>query len=208
MPHQNWVTPNGDIVVGPGGHPGTFFGNRGPLVRDGVVRHHQNRRWIICELDYKGWRAPSWGEENTYTPLFFLDEAVALAAGHRPCALCRRPSYHAYRDAVGFTGSADDLDRQLHAERWDGRGKRLHEMPWREVPVGAYVMTDEGPARVDAPKVSDGAAIVLTPPTSVAALRRGYPVRLQPPVRAMTSRATSPHLASEEGSSACWAAVK
>ena len=178
MPYQNWVTPTGEIVVGPAGRPGTFFGNRGPLVTNGIVRHHQNRRWIICELEYKGWRAPAWDEENTYTPLFFLDEAVALAAGHRPCALCRRPSYNAYRDAVGFTGSADDLDRQLHAERWDGQGKRLHEMPWREVPVGTYVMTNHGPARVDTPKVSAGMAVVITPPTSVAALQAGYPVRL------------------------------
>ena len=174
MPFQNWVTPTGDIVVGPAGHPGTFFGNRGPLVRNGVVRHHQSRRWIICALEYKGWRAPSWNEENTYTPLFFLDEAVALAAGHRPCALCRRPSYNAYREAIGFKGSADDLDRQLHDERWDGRGQRLHEMVWHEVPVGAFVMTDQGPARVDASEVPSGVAVVITPPMSCAALRGGY----------------------------------
>jgi len=178
VPLQNWVTPTGDIVVGPTGHPGTFFGNRGALVKNGVVRHHQTRRWIICELEYKGWRAPRWDDENTYTPLFFLDEAVALAAGHRPCALCRRPSYNAYREAIGFTGSADELDWQLHAERWDGRGQRLHEMPRPEVPAGAYVMTDEGPARVEAAKASDGGAVVITPPTSCAALRGGYPIRL------------------------------
>jgi len=176
MPERNRVTPMGDIVAI--ASRGAWMGNRGCL-HEGhdVVRHHRGRRWIICELEYKGWRAPQW-ERNRYTPLFFLDEAVALAAGHRPCALCRRVSYNAYREAIGFTGSADDLDRQLHAERWDGQGKRLHEMRWREVPVGTYVMSEDGPARIDTPTVSAGVATVITPPTSVAALRGGYPVRL------------------------------
>ena len=157
---------------------GQWMGNRGCLHRGhDIVRHHQSRRWIICELEYKDWRAPMW-LPNRWTPLFFLDEAVALAAGHRPCALCRRASYNAYRGAIGFTGSADDLDRQLHAERWDGHSKLLHELPWCDVPVGAYVMTDQGPARVDARRPSAGVAVVITPPTSCAALRGGYPLRL------------------------------
>src|SRR4051812_2365222 len=95
MPRQNRVTPTGEIVA----HParGLFMGNRGCLHSDtgNIVRTHTSQNfWIICVLEYKGTRRqimrPNW-----YTELFFLDEAVALSAGHRPCAQCRRSAYNA-----------------------------------------------------------------------------------------------------------------
>jgi hypothetical protein len=185
---RNRVTPMGDVVAI--ALRGQWMGNRGCLHKShDIVRHHRGRRWIICELEYKGWHAAQWAK-NRYTPLFFFDEAVALAAGHRPCALCRHGAYDAYRDAIGTTASADDLDLRLHDERWDGTQRRLHPSAWADVPSGAFVLLDGatpalvrhdrlvpwtttgyGPATV---RPHTGDALVITPPTSCAALRSGY----------------------------------
>lgn len=193
MPERNRVTPMGEVVAIE--LRGGWMGNRGCLHNGhDVVRHHRGRRWIICALEYRDWRAPQWAP-NRYTPLFFHDEAVALAAGHRPCALCRRSSYNAYRAAADAVLPADDLDLRLHDERWDDRtrSRRVHAMPWAELPTGTFVLLDEGtwPAVVRdhtvvpwstkgyGPPVARpraGSATVITPPTSVRALRAGYPV--------------------------------
>jgi hypothetical protein len=189
MPAQNRVTPFGDVVAI--ALRGRWMGNRGCL-HDGrrVVRHHRGRRWIICEPEYKGWRAVQWAP-GRYTVLFFHDEAVALAAGHRPCALCRRPAFERYRAALARP-PAPALDDALHEERWDGRGRRVHARAWRSLPTGAFVIVDDGPALVTAdalvpwsssgygtprPRPAVGAATVLTPPSSVRALVAGYPVQ-------------------------------
>ncbi len=89
MPRRNRVDPFGDLHAAP--ERGLFTGNRGCLVDDAgdVVRHHRGRLWITCRLEFRGWRQPL-AAPHHWTPLFFLDEAVALAAGHRPCAFCRR----------------------------------------------------------------------------------------------------------------------
>lgn len=146
-------------------------------------------------LTHKDWRLPQW-EEGHFTVLFFHDEAVALAAGHRPCALCRRPAYEAYRDAwvAGLGGprpKAKEMDTRLHGERLV-RGtsrRRFHEMPWGELPTGAFVLHEDRPmlVREDAlvpwtttgysapePLPAKGAATVITPPATVATLRAGY----------------------------------
>jgi hypothetical protein len=187
MPARNRVTPMGDVVAVE--LRGRWMGNRG-CIHEGrdIVRHHRGRRWIICALEYKGWRAPVW-EPGRWTALFFHDEAVALAAGHRPCALCRRAAYNAYREPLGDPG-ADELDARLHAERWGADGRRLHPAGWPDLPAGAFVLTDAGPALVleDAvrpwttsgytaarPRPQRGRATLIIPPTSVAALAAGYP---------------------------------
>jgi hypothetical protein len=187
MPERNRVTPYGEIVASP--LRGRWFGNRGCLHRGhDIVRPWNGKRWIICALEFKGWVAPKW-EPGRYTALFFYDEAVALAAGHRPCALCRRADYLRYRDALGATG-ADAIDARLHAERLDGRRKRLHRMAWRDVPAGAFVEIDGTPCVVlsdglhpwtassgygaKSRRPSDGDATVLTPVQSLVAIRRGY----------------------------------
>lgn len=202
-PAQNRVTPCGDIVAVPG--RGAWMGNRGRLHEGSgtrvVVRNHQGRAWIICRLAFKDWRAAQW-EPNHYTPLFFLDEAVAFAAGHRPCAECRRADYNAYRAAWaqshgGTVPYAAEMDARLHAERlpWVRRA-----MPWPGLPDGVFVETDAGPAVVlgDHLAVWDehtnsyrqwlarpraGEAAVLTPPASVAVLAGGYPVQVDPGAR-------------------------
>src|ERR671931_215963 len=96
MSRQNRVNPFGQIIATP--HRGTLMGNRGCLHDDAdhPLRQYQVRRWIICVLDFKGrTRRPM--PPNHYTSLFFLDEATALAAGHRPCAECQRPGFAEFR---------------------------------------------------------------------------------------------------------------
>jgi hypothetical protein len=201
-PAQNRVTPMGDIIAAAG--RGAWMGNRGRL-HDGtgsrqVRRHHQSRAWITCVLDFKSRRVAHW-DPHRYTPLFFLDEAVAFAAGHRPCAECRRSDFVTFRDAVARSLgvahlSAPDLDRQLHDERWDPerRTRRLYDIPWANLPEGAFVLLDAGPALVhhdhlrlwqrdntygaQLARPASGVAAVITPPSALAVLRGGYPVQL------------------------------
>jgi len=193
MPHRNRVTPYGDIVRA--SLRGQWMGNRG-CIHDGedIVRPWNGRRWIICALEFKGWAAPKW-EPGRWTALFFHDEAVALAAGHRPCALCRRAAYLRYRDAIGAV-RADEIDRRLHRDRLDGRQKRVHARPWVELPSGVFVVVDGRPAVVTPDAVvtwtieagyleqvrrpTRGDATVLTPATTVDAISAGYAVQFAP----------------------------
>lgn len=192
MAGLNRVTPFGEIVAID--QRGLFMGNRGCIHRDGarIVRPWQVRRWITCVLEYKGWVAPKW-EPGRWTPLFFWDEAVALAAGHRPCALCRRRDFNAWLDAwelaFGERPRVDPMDRRLHADRVDGRRQRRHTQPWSSLSVGVFVLVDEGPALVledrlvpwsaagyDRPveRPTRGDASLLTPRATVEVLRHGY----------------------------------
>jgi hypothetical protein len=214
MPLRNRVDPFGDLHAVAA--RGLLTGNRGCLVDDegAIVRHHQVRRWITCRTEYRGWRHPL-ASPRRWTPVFFLDEAVALAAGHRPCALCRRDFYRAYGEAVaaatgGSVPSADDLDRRLHDERRTGRGRGgrggddrrpgegrslwtadLADLPDATVIVdrGVALLVVEGrllpfhfegwgPPRPRQPGA--GPVRVLTPVTSVAALRNGFRPELHP----------------------------
>ncbi len=187
MPERNRVTPYGEIVAS--ALRGRWMGNRGCLHRGhDVVRPWNGKRWIICALEFKGWVAPKWAP-GRWTALFFHDEAVAFAAGHRPCALCRRADYRRYRAALGATG-ADAIDARLHAERLDARRKRLHAMAWRDLPVGAFVEVDGAAHLVLRDRLRPWNAAsgyggertrplrrdarVLTPPASVDVLRAGY----------------------------------
>jgi hypothetical protein len=205
---QNRVDPWGDLHADPS--RGLFTGNRGSLVDDDrrVVRHHHSSTlWITCVLRFRDWRHPL-DEPHRWTPLFFLDDAVALAAGHRPCAFCRRADYHAYRDAVSGDGprlKAIELDRRLAGERLRrGRGlSRAADRPlWRAaagtLPRGTVVIDGERrPCLLDGDVVRPfafagwGAPVdrpvgdvdVLTPPTSVAALAGGFLPTLHPSAR-------------------------
>src|SRR5213078_2845826 len=126
---------------------GMFMGNRGSIHRGhDIARRWQVRRWITCVLEFRGWVAPKW-VPGRWTPLFFLDEAVALAAGHRPCALCRRADFNRWMDAweaaFGERPTVDPLDRRLHAERLDGKVQRRHAAAWRDLPAGTFVVLDD-----------------------------------------------------------------
>jgi len=202
VPRRNRVDPWGDLVA----HParGLFTGNRGCVVDDheNVVRHHKtNLLWITCLLEFKGWRVDL-ARPNRWTPLFFLDEAVALAAGHRPCGECRRDAYAAYRGAVTAAVGAQkpftaaELNRRLADERLSpGRGidRAADRKLWRstlgELPSGTVVLNAERrpclwtgealrPFAFEgwgAPVRTDSDTVeVLTPPTSVAAMAHGF----------------------------------
>jgi hypothetical protein len=187
MPERNRVDPYGEIVASE--LRGRWMGNRGCIHRGrDIVRRWNCRRWITCELEFKGWIAPKWAPSR-WTALFFYDEALALAAGHRPCALCRRPAYERYQAAAGLVG-ADAIDARLHGERLDERHKRTHSMAWRELPAGSYVDLDGVPHLVLPDRLrpwspthgygnaiarsKQGDARVLTPPLSIRAIVGGY----------------------------------
>ena len=112
MPLRNRVTPLGELIADPA--RGLVYGNRGCLHDDRgeIRRRFATRRWISCRLEFKGWHRTTLMQPGKFTELFFLDEATALAAGHRPCALCRREDYHRFLDLVGATG-ADEIDERL-----------------------------------------------------------------------------------------------
>ncbi|MGH3502104.1 MAG: hypothetical protein ACRDQA_14650, partial [Nocardioidaceae bacterium] len=151
MTEQNRVTPLGDLVAIP--LRGAWTGNRG-ILHEGrrIVRFHASDLWISCALRFGGRWSEQWRPHH-FTWLYFHDEAVSLAAGHRPCGECRRGDYFAYRDAwvdalAGVPPSAKQMNHQLHGERIV-RGthtRRTHTMPWRDLPSGAFVRTVDGPA--------------------------------------------------------------
>jgi hypothetical protein len=202
-PARNRVTPTGEIVSIP--LRGAWTGNRGILHRDReIVRFHASDLWITCALEFRGRWHEQW-QPHHYTFLFFHDEAVSLAAGHRPCAECRRDSYNAYRAAWaeglgGVEPSAKQINRQLHGERIvrGSHRRRFHQLPWVDLPAGSFVLLDESPAVVVGDQLSEwtregyrgrrarpmrGAAKVITPPSTVAALRAGYPVQIDDAAR-------------------------
>jgi hypothetical protein len=200
VPLRNRVTPFGDIIATEA--RGLLFGNRGVLHDpDGrLVRGWQVRRWIACRLEFKGRRRPLL-RPGRFTELFFLDEATALAAGHRPCAECRREDFLTFRDAWGRTHPesslvVDAIDRTLHAERLGAGGrKRRHEMRLETLPDGPMVAEGESAWLVRGgallrwspsgyterrPRPSRGTVAVLTPPSIVEVLRAGYEPGLHP----------------------------
>jgi hypothetical protein len=197
-PARNRVTPLGDIEAIP--LRGAWTGNRGILhSRREIVRFHASDLWITCALRFRDRHHEQWRPHH-YTFLYFHDEAVSFAAGHRPCAECRRASYDAYRAAwaEGLAvdlPSAKQINRQLHGERIV-RGthrRRLHELRWADLPDGAFVLLDATPAVVVGSHLSEwthegygrrvarpghGTAHVITPPSTVAALSAGYTVHI------------------------------
>jgi hypothetical protein len=183
MPFRNRVTPLGELVATP--ERGLVYGNRGRLHdADGTIRREwQVKRWISCRLEFRGrYRAGGPMAPGRYTGLFFLDEATALAAGHRPCAECRNADYRSFLGLTGASG-ADELDRRLHAER-------LGAKPERDVgslPDGAFVLLEDAawlvldgrllrwtPGGYTGRRAATGRAALLTPPTSLGVLDSGW----------------------------------
>jgi hypothetical protein len=199
MPLQNRVTPFGEIVALAG--RGLVMGNRGILHDDArrIVRHSQLRRWLACRTEFRG-RHRTIMRPHSYTELFFLDEATAFAAGHRPCAECRSMDYRRFRAlwAVchGEPLSADLIDRQLHRERLAGRrAKRVYREDLVDLPDGAYIAVDERAWLVWGKTLFAWSALgyterrdrsahreveVLTPRSTVAVLAAGYRVAVHP----------------------------
>jgi hypothetical protein len=194
VPLQNRVTPFGEIVAL--SQRGLFMGNRGiihdPATRTLLTRRWTNKAWIICRCDFRGVRRKVMSRRS-WTELFFLDEATALSAGHRPCYYCRRESAlsfaTAWARAQGLQRvSAAQIDSRLHAERLHDGAKRVHPLhEASDLPNGAMVALsgeaylmwhgrahrwqDSGYAPPCDLQRTDG---LLTPPSTVAALRAGY----------------------------------
>ena len=196
MPRRNRATPLGDVIADPA--RGLVYANRGVLVdAQGEIRRRWGvRRWIACRLEFKGRRRRPLMAPGRYTELFFLDEATAFAAGHRPCGECRYEDYRRFsamwRELHPGQVGADAMDDQLHAERVDPdtRGQRRHALPFSDLPDGAFVLLDERPwlvldgellewtpagyvaARRTRP--ATGTAVALTPPSLIEVLRAGW----------------------------------
>jgi hypothetical protein len=195
MPLRNRVTPLSELIADPA--RGLVYGNRGCLhdAEGRIRRRYATRRWIACRLQFKGWLRRPLVQPGKFTELFFLDEATAFAAGHRPCALCRREDYDRFtelwRDLHPGQRGADAIDDQLHAERFDPatRVQRHHEADISDLPDGAFVLHDERPylvrgeellrwspagydARTERPAQTK--ATVITPPSLLAVLHTDW----------------------------------
>jgi hypothetical protein len=219
MSLQNRVTPTGDIIADPA--RGLFIGNRGILHdedrRLGRARW-RHKHWIVCVLEFGGRRRRVMAPRR-YTELFFLDEAVALAAGHRPCAECRRARFHAFLTAwangAGHAGAmpkAAELDDILHAARVDPRRRR--KVTWQarlaDLPDGTFICVGDGdnmprlvlgdalpgwtPAGYRDAVKRTGAPVVtvLTPRPTVSALAGGYMPALHPSATGRTGNGPPP----------------
>jgi hypothetical protein len=195
VPLQNRVTPLSELVATSA--RGLVYGNRGCLhdEKGRIRRRYNGKRWIACRLEFRGWHRGPLMQPGRFTELFFLDEVTAFAAGHRPCALCRRADYDRlvaiWRARHPNQVGADAIDAQLHAERVvpGTRGQRQHEAPFDELPDGAFVLRDGEPWLVlgsrllhwtasgyaeRRPRPARDKALVITPPSLVAVLRAGW----------------------------------
>lgn len=201
MPLQNRVTPTGEIIAT--SHRGLFTGNRGiihdPATKSLLKKRWSTPMWLTCVLAFRGRRREVMAGRS-WTELFFLDEATALAAGHRPCFFCRRDDAKRFRAAweQGNRVSsmrASDIDRVLHGERLDDGKKRLHPlpMPLAELPDGAMVqqgteshLIAQGrafkwtPGGYLASALAGDDVMLLTPPSTLRALIGGYRPVLHP----------------------------
>ncbi|HYG91321.1 MAG TPA: hypothetical protein VD978_34265 [Azospirillum sp.] len=193
MPRPNRVTPFGTLIAVP--ERGAFMGNRGRLhdASGSLTRRRwTTKAWICCLLAFKGRRRPLM-QLGRYTELFFLDEATALAAGHRPCAECRRADFERFRahwasgNGLAALPRAGEMDARLHAERLqapyiaevvalpDGAMVELPERPgtaWLLAGGRLHAWTPGGYA--ESVPIPEGSARVLTPRSTVAALAAGY----------------------------------
>jgi hypothetical protein len=203
MPLRNRVTPLGELVADPA--RGLVYGNRGCLHdEEGRIRRRYNgRRWIACRLEFRGWHRSPLLQPGRFTELFFLDEATAFAAGHRPCALCRREDYLRFAELWGELHrgqvGADAIDAQLHSERIapGTRTQLHHEAAVDGLPDGSFVLHQGAPHLVlglhllrwtaagyatRRPRPAGRRVTLITPPSIVEVLRAGWDERLVPVV--------------------------
>lgn len=201
MPLQNRVTPTGDIIATP--HRGLFTGNRGiihdPATRTLLKKRWSSPAWLTCVCEFRGRRREVM-TTHSWTELFFLDEATALAAGHRPCFYCRRDDANRFRAAWEKGNRVrdvrmHDIDTVLHHERLDHGKKRLHALlvPLDQLPDGAMLQQGEESfllmqggvplwstaGYVEGARELDDAQL-LTPPSTLRAMSAGYEVTLHP----------------------------
>ena len=196
----NRVAPDGSVHAV--ADRGLFWGNRGRLLdaRGELARRWQGRNWLVCVLEFKGRRRTQWRPDRL-TELYFLDEATAFAAGHRPCGECRYRDYQRFKAAWARAdpsagSSAGEIDRRLHADRLGPSGPLTHVAPLASLPDGTIVEHDDAFWLVlgdslrrwsfsgyAAPRRRDdfpAAITVRTPRATVATLRAGYEPVIHP----------------------------
>jgi hypothetical protein len=199
MPLQNRVDPWGRLHAVP--DRGTLLGNRGIIHNHAreIVAQWRTKAWITCQLAWKGWRRTLM-RPGSWTELFFLDEATAFAAGHRPCAYCRRARFTEFKTAWLAANPAviasaapriAEIDNILHAERArKGGGKVTYDEQWRALPDGTMIELDaaayvvwkrqllkwafNGYSRSEMPWPSQQTVHVLTPVSIVRTFRHGF----------------------------------
>jgi hypothetical protein len=193
MPLRNRMTPLGEPIAVAA--RGLVYANRGNMhdAQRHIRRPYGVRRWIACQLEFRGWHRGRLMQPGRFTELFFLDEATAFAAGHRPCRLCRYVDYEEFVDTWSEihphrATNADAIDDVLHAERWDAERERQrhHEAAYSGLPTGTFVLRDEEPWVVlddhvvrwtpegyerRTARPTRGRATVITPPSLVKVLR-------------------------------------
>jgi hypothetical protein len=195
MPRQNRVTPLSELIADPG--RGLVYGNRGCLhdAEGRIRRRFAVKRLIACRLEFRGWHRSPLMQPGRFTELFFLDEATAFAAGHRPCALCRRSDYDRFAEIWSMLhpdqSGADAIDEQLHGERVEPvtRAQRHHRASLDELPDGAFVLEDGAPHLVHGRRLlrwtpsgyetprrraANTDVVVITPASLVGVLRAGW----------------------------------
>ncbi len=195
---QNRVDPLGNIIATPA--RGAWMGNRGVLhnERKEIIRPFKLYAWITCKLEFKGRRRQVM-TPNHWTELFFLDEATAFAAGHRPCFECRREAANHFKACwikgnpqYGFDMKTPigEIDKVLHKERTSSDGKKLtFESNTANLPDGAFVIVDKMPYLLKEKQLflwtpsgyeqhralpEATTLTVLTPRSTVEAFRAGY----------------------------------
>lgn len=194
MTRPNRILPTGEIAAVP--FRGAWMGNRG-ILHDAAGQlgpaRWRHKNWICCKLTFKGRKRPLMAPRS-YTELFFYDEPQALAAGHRPCAECRREDYNRFRgiwERLFGPADAKAIDEVLHKARLAGRPARQcrHLAAAQSMPDGAMILIEDQPALIwqgalhpwtpdlgygPALPLPDGPATVLTPAPLVAVLTAGY----------------------------------
>lgn len=203
MPRRNRVNPFGEIIAVAA--RGTLMGNRGCLhdANGNVTKRSARMAWVTCVLAFKG-RKRTVMTPGQYTELFFLDEATALAAGHRPCATCQRARYDEFKSLwtranPGTAGSIEDIDSCLQRERVASKGAAARcTSRLSDVPEGALVTKESNPSAAllhwrgqlhpwtpdgylsAVPARNDETVSLITPPSVCRVLSAGFVTRIHP----------------------------
>ena len=204
---QNRVTPSGSIIQTKA--RGAWTGTRGLIHNDQqqIIRAFKHQAWIICKLEFKG-RKRKVMSPGLYTELFFLDEATAFAAGHRPCCECRRSEFNLFKTywlkgnpEYGFTEktSIKLIDAILHRERIDKDFNKVTSLSTlNDLPTGTFILLDDNPYLLSDQMLYPWTAFgygnklplpdmklveVLTPKSIINTLRAGYLVHTLKSIR-------------------------
>jgi hypothetical protein len=199
---QNRVDPLGRFIETSA--RGSWMGNRGVIHKHKqITKIFKHKAWITCTLEFKG-RKRTVMTPDRWTELFFLDEATAFAAGHRPCFECRRDDALRFKSCwikgnpvhhFNMTTSINRIDEIIHRERIDNeKAKVMHQCATSDIPEGTFILMNDNPFvfskgrlhRWTAFGYEDSIAVpesstltILTPQSIVNAFRAGYTLQIK-----------------------------